>query len=59
MVNLTLFIPMQMFIIKHVGDVNVHLPKIKKTKENTKSGNLKGGHRSAEPEEALYPGIND
>ena len=51
---------MQMFFIKLFGDVNVHLPKIaKKKKQKEVSGNIKGGHKSAEPEESLFPGIND
>jgi len=59
MLDLTLFVPTSMFFIKHFGDVNVHLPKIKKTKSREKVGNIKGGQKSAEPEEALFPGIND
>lgn len=59
MLNLNLFVPIQMFFIKKFGDVNIHLPRIKKANKQTKSGNINGGHKSAEPEEALFPGIND
>lgn len=60
LLDLVTFVPMQMFFIKLFGDVNVHLPKIaKKKKQKEVSGNIKGGHKSAEPEESLFPGIND
>lgn len=59
MLDLTLFVPTSMFFIKHFGDVNIHLPKIKKNKSREKVGNINGGHKSAEPEESLFPGIND
>ncbi len=60
LLDLVTFVPMQMFFIKLFGDVNVHLPKIaKKKKQKEFSGNIKGGHKSAEPEESLFPGIND
>ena len=60
LLDLVTFVPLQMFFIKLFGDVNVHLPKIaKKKKQKEVSGNIKGGHKSAEPEESLFPGIND
>lgn len=58
MINLTLFVPVQLFLEKHVGSINIRLPK-RQAKAKKKSGNLKGENRSNEPEEALYPGIND
>ena len=60
MLNVTCYVPLQMFFIKLFGDVNVQLPKIaRKKKQKEITGNIKGGHKSAEPEESLFPGIND
>ena len=58
MLNLTTFTSSQMFLDKHIGSLNIHLPK-HKAKQKKKFGNIKGTKDSSEPEEALYPGIND
>ncbi|MCH5172044.1 MAG: hypothetical protein J1F31_04400 [Erysipelotrichales bacterium] len=59
MINLTMFTSAHLFLDKHIGSLNIHLPKRKAKEGKRKLGNIKGRKDSGEPEEALYPGIND